>query len=117
MTSPARPATSDRGYFGATRAPRYSVLFALPLLIMYETLAALLSTPAGGLRNGADALFRGAFTALAGSRGPAIFMTAVVLLGVGLIARDMSRAKQPLRVSYFVLMFAESLALAILFGV
>jgi hypothetical protein len=106
----------ERGYFASTRAPRYSILFALPLLIAYETLAALLSTPTGGVRNGADALFRGAFSAVAGSRGPAIFMTAVVLIGVGLIARDMSRSKQPLRVVYFVLMFAESLVLAVLFG-
>jgi hypothetical protein len=115
MTTPAA-AASERGYFASTRAPRYSILFALPLLILYESLAALLSTPAGGLRNGADALFRGAFAAVAGTRGPAIFMAAVVLLGVGLIARDMKRAKQPLRPVYFALMVIEATILAVLFG-
>jgi hypothetical protein len=117
MTTASNPTGSERGYFASTRAPRYSILFALPLLIAYEGLAAVLSNPAGGLRNGADALFRGAFTAIAGSGGPAIFMTAVVLLGVGLIARDLRRSRQPLRLSYFVLMFAEAMALAVLFGI
>jgi hypothetical protein len=117
MTAPAYAPTSDRGYFASTRAARYSVLFALPLFILYETLAALLSGPQGGLRNGADAIFRGLFTTVAGSRGPLLFTFVVVLFGVSLIARDMRRSEQPLRPVYFVLMFAESLVLAIAFGV
>ena len=83
----------------------------------YEGLAALLSAPAGGLRNGADALFRTAFTAVAGARGPALFMAAVILLGVGLVAQDMKRSGQPLRWGYFAMMFLESVVLAIAFGV
>src|SRR4051812_6747767 len=106
MTTPLPSGKS--GYFASTRAPRYSILFALPLLVAYEALAALLSTPQGGMRNGADALFRSAFSAAAGAYGPAIFMTAVVLLGVGLVARDMRRSRDSLRKEYFIGMFAES---------
>jgi hypothetical protein len=116
MTSSTLAAPAQRGYIQSTRAPRYSILFALPLLVGYEGLAALLSAPAGGLRNGADALLRGAFSAVAGARGPAFFMAAVILLGVGLVARDLKRSGQPIRWSYFALMFAESVLLAIAFG-
>jgi hypothetical protein len=45
MTTPL-PAGKG-GYFASTRAPRYSVLLALPLLLLYEGLAALLETPQG----------------------------------------------------------------------
>lgn len=114
MTTPL-PAGKG-GYFASSRAPRYSILFALPLLLMYEALAALLTTPQGGIRNGADALLRGAFSAAIGSYGPAIFMAAVVLIGAGFVVMDMRRAREPLRPPYFVLMFAESAVLAICFG-
>jgi Type II CAAX prenyl endopeptidase Rce1-like len=43
-------------------------------------------------------------------------MTIVVLVGAGLIAMDMRRARQDLRPVYFPLMLAESSVLAILFG-
>lgn len=104
------------GYFASSRAPRYSILFALPLLVLYEGLAALLATPQGGMRNGADAIFRGAFSVAAGVHGPVIFMTVIVLLAVGLIALDMRRAREPLRGRYFVGMAGESILLAIGFG-
>src|SRR4051812_17912588 len=98
MTAPLR--SGKRGYYQSSRAPRYSVLFALPLLVAYEGLAALLSGSAGGLRNGADALFRMMFTAVAGAYGPAVFMAAVILLGVWFVARDMKQSRDPLRASY-----------------
>ena len=115
MTTPAF-ASGKRGYLTSTRAPRYSILFALPLLVSYEGLAALLSSPTGGFRNGADALFRGMFIALAGGRGPALFMAAVILLGVGLVSRDMKRTREPLRLGYFAGMLVESALLAVAFG-
>src|SRR5262245_21024930 len=60
MTGTAKSFTS---YFPLSRAPRYSVLFALPLLIVYEVLAALLAGDDGVvLRNGADVLLRSLFT-------------------------------------------------------
>ncbi len=113
MTTPL-PAGKG-GYFASSRAPRYSILFALPLLLMYEALAALLETPQGGMRNGADALLRGAFSAAIGSYGPAIFMTAVILIGAGFVAMDMRRSRE-LKPVYFPLMLAESSVLAIVFG-
>jgi hypothetical protein len=114
MTTPL-PAGKG-GYFASSRAPRYSILFALPLLLLYEGLAALLETPQGGMRNGADALLRGLFSAVLGIHGPAMLMTIVVLAGAGLIAMDMRRARENLRPVYFPLMLAESSVLAILFG-
>jgi len=105
-----------RAYFKDSRAHRYSILFALPLLLGYEALAAMLAKPGQGeLRNGADALFRAAFTAVAGDRGPIIFMAAVSLLGVGLVVRDL-RKSNGLRPMMFVGMLAESLVLAFVFG-
>ena len=115
MTTPL-PAGKG-GYFASTRAPRYSILFALPLLLLYEALAALLETPQGSMRNGADVLLRGTFSAVLGAYGPAIFMTVVVLIGAGLVAMDMRRARESLRPVYFPLMLAESSVLALLFGV
>ena len=114
MTTPL-PAGKG-GYFASTRAARYSVLFALPLLLLYEGLAALLETPQGGMRNGADALLRGAFTAVLGFRGPAVFIALVVLVGAGFVAMDMRRARESMRPVYFPLMLAESAVLAVLFG-
>jgi hypothetical protein len=114
MTAPAPAA--KRGYFSSTQSPRYSILFALPLLVAYEGLAALLTKPDGGLRNGADALFRGAFVAIAGVRGPALFMTLVILIGLGLVWRDMRRSGDDLKWHYFAGMFVEAGLLAIGFG-
>jgi hypothetical protein len=121
MTSAARPAAAQapakRTYFNVSRAPRYSVLFALPLLLGYEALAALLAEPGKGeLRNGADAILRAAFTAVAGPRGNAIFMAAVILLGVGLVIRDRRATKEKYRAPVFLGMLAESTALAGAFG-
>ena len=121
MTATARTlSTAARGtsYFNASRAHRYSILFALPLLIGYEALAALLAQPGGGeLRNGADALFRAAFTAVAGPRGNSLFMAAVILLGVGLVIRDRRQTRDALRPAFFAGMLAESAALAAVFGI
>ena len=117
MSRASKPTAVGQGYFAASRSPRYSVLFALPLLVGYEGLAALTSTPTGGLRNGADAIFRDAFTAVAGPRGPAIFMGLVILIGVGIVARDMRANRQRLRAFVFAVeMLGESVLLALLFG-
>lgn len=118
MTPPlSRGASSPRPYFAASRAPRYSVLFALPLLIGYQALALLLEQPGRPqLRNGADVLLQSLFIAAAGSRGPAIFITCVVLLGAGLVAWDLRRSRERLRLSVFVWMAGEAVALALIFG-
>ena len=114
----ASSAAGRTTYFNASRAHRYSVLFALPLLLGYEALAAMLATPGKAeLRNGADAMLRAAFTAVAGPYGTLIFMAAIILLGVGLVARDLKLSKAGLRGRVFLGMLAESVALAGLFGI
>jgi CAAX prenyl protease-like protein len=115
--SPATAAPRRAGYFALSRSPRYSVLFALPLLIAYEGLAALLAKPGRAeLRNGADAILRSAFTAVAGDYGPTIFMAAVILLGVFLVVRDLRVSRGGLRALVFGGMLVESVVLAGAFG-
>jgi hypothetical protein len=104
-------------YWAASRAPRYSLLFALPLLILYELLAALLGGPHGsGVRNAADVLVKAPFVAVAGARGPVIFAALVVVVCVWLVWRDVRRSGGPLRGRIFALMLAESAALAVVCG-
>src|SRR2546427_9122769 len=71
--------TRPGSYWQASRAPRYSLLFALPLLVFYEVLASQQSRGAGGgpeagLRNGADVILQSLFIAVAGTWGPVLFM-------------------------------------------
>src|SRR2546428_3314513 len=74
--------TTPGSYWQASRAPRYSLLFALPLLLFYQTLAVLLSHGARSVRNGADVILQSLFVALAGNWGPLLFM--LCLIGGGL---------------------------------
>ncbi|MFL5612278.1 MAG: CPBP family intramembrane glutamic endopeptidase [Gemmatimonadaceae bacterium] len=118
---PARPlAFMKRGsYFDVSRSPRYSVMFALPLLLAYEGLAAALAGPRSSsqVRNGADVLLKEAFIAVAGRNGPLIFITAVIGIGIWFVARDMKRTGKGVRPLVFGAMLAESIALAAIFGV
>jgi hypothetical protein len=108
--------TELRSYWEASRAHRYSLLFALPLLLLYELLEAVAPVRmAGGVvRNGADVVLTSLFTALLGPRGPMVFMAVVIGISLWLIWRD--RRGGPLRPRYFLIMFAESVVLALLFG-
>jgi hypothetical protein len=120
MTTAARPLAPARrtSYFAVSRSHRYSILFALPLLLGYEALAALLAQPGRGeLRNGADAILRAAFTVVAGARGPLVLMAVVILLGVGLVVRDLRASRDHLRPIVFLGMLGEALVLAAVFGV
>ena len=106
-------------YWQASRAPRYSLLFALPLLIIYEILALLVPPGPGGVdvRNGADILLQAVFVWLAGAWGPRLFMLCLIGVGAWLIAKDI-RA-HPGRLSAAVLsgMLVESLVLSLIFGI
>ena len=54
--------TASSSYWRATRAPRYSLTFAFPLLVAYEVLAFTLSHDSlAGVRNGADVLLKSVF--------------------------------------------------------
>lgn len=106
-----------RSYWTLSRAPRYSVTFALPLLIAYEALAAFLSRFAGEqMRNGADVILRSLFIAAAGRRGPLVFAVCVIGVSIWFIARDMRRGGGRLEPRIFGGMLAESVGLALVFG-
>lgn len=104
-------------YWQLSRSPRYAVLFALPLLVAYESLAFLLDGGAtAGVRNGADVLLKALFLSLGGTRGLLLFD--LLLLGVGgyLVWRDRG-VGGPVQPWVFVGMLAESVLLAIAFGI
>ncbi len=105
-------------YWEASRAPRYSVLIAIPLLIAYEALAAFLSTGrTAELRNGADVLLRELFLTVAGrTYAPLIFGVSVIGLSAWYIARDLRAARTPLRGWVFAAMLLEAGLLALCFG-
>jgi hypothetical protein len=111
--------TKRGSYFQVSRAPRYSVLFALPLLVGYEGLAAMLAGPRSEsqIRNGADVLLKDAFIAVAGRNGPLIFIAAVVGIGIWFVARDIKSTGQGVRPVIFGGMLAEAIALATAFGI
>lgn len=109
--------TGPRAYWAASRAPRYSLLFALPLALAYEGLViALPEAGRTGIRNGADVLFQQAFTLIAGRAGPMLFWGALILVAVGLVARDWRRHPGPLSGWTFATMLVEALALAVVCG-
>jgi hypothetical protein len=110
---PARRAS----YFALSRSHRYSIVFALPLLLGYEALAALLAQPGHAeLRNGADAILRSLFVAVAGPHGSAVFMAVIILVGLGLVIRDLRASRDRIRPIIFLGMLAEAIALAAVFG-
>jgi hypothetical protein len=108
-------ATTSR-YWRASRAPRYSLSFAFPLLVAYETLAFTLSHQAmTGVRNGADVLLKSAFLLLGGRDGLIVFGVLLVGTGAVLAWRDRRRSG-PVEVRVFLLMALESVLYALLFG-
>jgi hypothetical protein len=114
MEPPVAPAS----YWTVTRAPRYSLTFALPLLALYEALAlALNQSTTSGLRNGADVLLKSLAQALLGAHGPLIFRGALGAVMVLLVVRDARLHPGGLRPGVLAMMLAESAALALVFGV
>src|SRR2546428_5405203 len=90
MTSTGFPSVSTRtSYWQVSRAPRYSLLFALPLLVFYQVLAVLLAHGARSVRNGADVILQALFTAAAGAWGPPLFMVCLIGTGLWLLARGL----------------------------
>jgi hypothetical protein len=117
MTTTALTAT-PAGYWRISRTPRYSLTFALPLLLLYELLAAAINQgQAQGLRNGADVLLRSLLASVAGPRGPQI-LGALLLLGMAtLIWRDARRHPGRFRWTILLGMLAEAALLAVAFGI
>src|SRR5919199_1010201 len=103
MRTPARRTRQASSYWAASRAHRYSLVFALPLLLIYELLAAVLAhdPSVGGVRNGADVLLKSVFIAAAGRRGPLLFMAVVAGVSLWLVRRDLRASGGPLRAGGF----------------
>ena len=106
-------------YWSASRAPRYSLLFSLPLFVLYEALAAGLSGSPGAahVRNAADVALKTPFLMFAGARGSLAFFATVIAVCVYLVGRDLIRSRERLRIRTFALMLGESAVLALLLGV
>ena len=104
-------------YWKDTRAPRYSLLFALPLVVLYESLAIALAEPGGGgVRNAADLILKDLFTAAAGAHGHILFWVCLIGVGLWLVARDLRKNGRTLRPATFGVMLGESAALALVVG-
>ncbi|HTR21008.1 MAG TPA: CPBP family glutamic-type intramembrane protease [Gemmatimonadales bacterium] len=105
------------GYVRDSRSPRYSLVFAVPLFLLYQGLIAVAPPgPGGGLRNGADVILETLFIWVAGARGPLIFLTLLVVLGLWLAGRDWQAHGRDLRPQVFLLMLLEATVLALIFG-
>lgn len=104
-------------YWQDSRAPRYSVLVALPLFLFYQILVAIPARGAQGLRNGADVLLQLPFLWVAGTRGPLLFTACLLAVGGWLVWRDVMRHRGGWRPVVVALMLGEAAALAIVFGV
>lgn len=103
-------------YFKDTTAPRYSLLFALPLLLSYEVLAWVLGGGGHtGIRNGADVLLKSLFLLLGGRHGLTIFTLVMVGVGGWLVLRDVHRNGTP-NLRAFGLLLAESSGYALVLG-
>ncbi len=117
MTGTAFSSVSSRSsYWQVSRTPRYSLLFALPLLLFYQVLAVLLAHGERSVRNGADVILQALFTAVAGAWGPPLFMVCLIGVGLWLVTRDVRAHGSRLRGGVFVAMLGESIALALTFG-
>jgi hypothetical protein len=103
-------------YWHASRAPRYSLTFAFPLLLIYEVLAFTLSgSEFSGVRNGADVLLKTVFVTLGGRSGLVVFGALLVGGGAWIVVQDRRKSgKMDPRV--FGLMAAESIGYALVFG-
>lgn len=105
-----------RRYLDTTRTHTYSLLFALPLLVLYELGAMMIAEGGGGgMRNGADVLLR-TLLAAGGVQGTLAFTAALALGAAVLVALERRRKPVPLRGGYFAGMMGESVAYAALFG-
>jgi membrane protease YdiL (CAAX protease family) len=106
---------SASDYLRITRAPRYSLTFAIPLLLLYEVLAFSLSGhDFAGVRNGADVLLKSIFIAFGGRTGLILFGALLVGAGGWLVARDW-RGRH-VNAGVFAVMGLESILYALVFG-
>ena len=108
-----------RAYWAKTRAPRYSLIFAIPLFLLYEALAAAMAGEQGvqSVRNAADVILKMPFAMFAGTRGSLAFFATVIAVSIFLIGRDLAKTRDRPQPKFFLYMLAESAVLALLLGV
>ena len=118
MAALASESAALRGYWSKTRAPRYSLVFALPLFLLYEVLAAAYAGAPGvqSVRNAADVLLKTPFFLFTGTRGSLAFFATVIAIAVFLVGRDLAKSKDRPRPKWFLVMLGESAILAALLG-
>jgi hypothetical protein len=108
---------SFQAYWKAAREPRYSITFALPLLLLYEVLSALLSgSDVSGVRNGADVLLKTLFIVFGGRDGLIAFGVLLCAAAAWLVWRDVKRHPGPLKSGVLAGMLLESVGYAAMFG-
>lgn len=100
-------------YLTATRGPGYSVLFALPLALLYE--GGVLLTTHGDVRIGADVWIR-RFLSMLGLGDTLILTALFIVVAVAVVAIEKKRGTT-FTLPYFGGMFAESIVYAIVSGV
>lgn len=112
----SRPASA---YWDRSQAPRYSLLFALPLFLLYEGLAAALAGAPGtaGVRNAADVVLKTPFLFISGTRGSLAFFATIVAIFIFFVARDLTKSRDRLRPRFFLYMLGESALLGLLLGI
>jgi hypothetical protein len=104
-------------YLDQSRTYAYSLLFALPLLVLYEIGAAWLASQGGTpLRNGADVMLR-TLLAAGGVHGTLAFTGVLITAALAVVWMDRRRKREPLRGRLFLAMTAESAIYALLLGV
>lgn len=108
-------APTKTSYWSLSRAPRYSLTFALPLLLLYELAAQAISGPSG-VRNGAEVMLKQGAQSLIGPRGPMVLLALIVAAMVFAISRDARKNGGP-KLRVFLGMAIESALLAAVFGV
>ena len=106
-----------RDYFRLTRTHTYSLLFAFPLLLLYEAGAAWLAhADENSLRNGADVMLR-TLLAAGGIQGTGAFAGVLIVAALVIVLLERRRHKVPVRPTLFLGMAMESVVYALLFGV
>lgn len=105
-----------REYLRLTRTHTYSLLFAVPLLVLYEVGAAMLASRGEpSLRNGADVLLRSLLMAV-GVEGTIAFSAVLLAAATVLIVAERRRSRVRLRSAPFAGMALESVVYALLLG-
>jgi membrane protease YdiL (CAAX protease family) len=118
LAAPAPSRGAFRAYLKKSRAPRYSLLFALPLFVLYEALAASLAgAQASNVRNAADVVLKTPFLMFSGARGSLAFFATVIAICVFFVSRDLTKTRERPQPRMFLLMLGESAVLGLLLGI